>query len=114
MLGDLRQMSKQFIHLSLSLSLSHICLCVNCIMMYILTNISHPDPVASLCGQCARLPHLPLVFGSGGMCVHTCTCIYLMSSSVFKGTVKYIYKITLHCGVKADRDTHLRLCRQHA
>ena len=41
-MGDLRQLCKQFIHLS------HICLCVNCIMMYILTNISHPDPVAGI------------------------------------------------------------------
>ena len=85
MLGDLRQMCKQFIQQQqfIPLSLSHICLCVNCIMKYILTNISHPDPVASLRGQCACLPHLPLVCGSGGICVYASSfcSVYSFSSS---------------------------------
>ena len=90
-----------------SLSFSHVCLCVNCIMMYILTNISHPDPVASLRGQCACLPHMPLVCGSGGICVYASSWVTVCSKERSS-------KITLHCGVKADRDTHLQSSRQHA
>ena len=88
MLGDLRQMCKQFISLSLSLSLSHICLCVNWIMMYILTNISHPDPVASLC-----LPHLPpLVCCSGACaCIHVSMLAHELQCVQRNGQVKSHY-----------------------
>ena len=100
----LRQLCKQFIPPPPSLSQSLFV----CQLHYDVHSDQYFTP-----RQCsyACLPHLPLVCGSGGMCMHT--CIYA-SSRITVCSKERSSKITLHCGVKADRDTHLQSSRQHA